>query len=136
MKGPIIVIDADKKTCRSTCILLEAHQYLGIPSHSLANIADLIEKNSCRAVILDLDTVAVDNRQFRDLKRKCPDLFIMAVSGGSFHPELKEALATYIYASLCKPVDPDELIYLVKSIFWTTTPSEDGPAHNEWNAFR
>jgi len=60
----------------------------------------------------------------------------MAVSGRPFHPELKEALATYICACLCKPVDLDEPIYLVKSIFCTATTSEDGPAHNEWNAFR
>ncbi len=26
-------------------------------------------------------------------------------------------MPTYIYACLCKPIDPDELIYWVKSIF-------------------
>ncbi len=131
MKGPIIVIDADKRTCGSMCNILEAHQFLGIPSDSLANIENLIEKLSCRAVILDMDTVPVDNRQFRDLKRKCPDLFIMALSAGPFHPELKEAFATYIYACLCKPIDPDELIYWVRSIFCNARTSENGSAQNE-----
>ena len=136
MKGPIIVVDGDKRACRAMCKLLEAHQYCGIPCHALANVQGLIEHNSCRALILDLDTVPVENRHFRDLKKVNPGLYVLAVSDRLFHPELKEALATYIYACLCKPVDPDELIYLVKSIFCTETTSEDVPAHDEWNAFR
>ncbi|MGO9566257.1 MAG: hypothetical protein ACLP5H_01825 [Desulfomonilaceae bacterium] len=127
MKGPIIVIDADKRTCRSMCNLLKAHQYLGMPSHSLANIENLIEKNSCRAVILDLDTVPVDNHHFRDLKRKYPRLSILVVSDRLLHPELKEAMTTHIYACLCKPLDPDDLVYLVKSIFCDATNSDGNP---------
>jgi DNA-binding NtrC family response regulator len=125
MKLPIIVIDADKSTCRSMCTLLEANQYLGIPSHSLARVENLIEKNSCRTVILDLDTVPVENRHLRELKRSYPDLYFLAVSGRKFHPELKEAISSYIYACLSKPIDPDELIYWVKSIFRVAANSAD-----------
>jgi DNA-binding NtrC family response regulator len=136
MKGPIIVIDADKGSRRELCNLLEAQDYQVIPSHSLAGFPGLIQGSSCRAVILDLDTVPVNNRQLRDLKKTYPDVYVVAVSDRSFHPELKEAMAAYIYACLCKPIDPDELVYWLKSIFCTETASEDGPAHNEWNAFR
>jgi len=131
MKGPIIVIDADKRTRRSMCNLLEAHHYLGIPSHSLTSIDSLIEENSCRAVILDLDTVSADNHHFRDLKKKYPGLYILAVSDRLLHPELKQAMTTYIYACLLKPLDPDDLIYLVKSIFHDATNSEEDPPEKE-----
>lgn len=136
MKGPIIVIDADKGSRRELCNLLEAQDYQVIPSHSLAGLPGLIQGRSCRAVILDLDTVPVNNRHLRDLKKTYPDLYVVAVSGLSFHPELKEAMEAYIYACLCKPVDPDELVYWLKSIFCTETTPKDGPAHNDWNAFR
>jgi DNA-binding NtrC family response regulator len=136
MKGPIIVIDADKASRRELCNLLEAQDYLVIPSHTLAGFPGLIHGRSCRAVILDLDTVPVNNRQLRDLKKTYPDLYVVAVSGRSFHPELKEAMEAYIYSCLCKPVDPDELVYWLKSIFCTETTSGEGPAHDEWNAFR
>ena len=136
MKGPIIVLDADKGNCRELSNLLKAQDYHVITSHSLAGLPGLIQESSCRAVILDLDTVPINNRQLRDLKKTYPDLYLVAVSGRSFHPELKEAMAAYIYACLCKPVDPDELIYWLKSIFCTENTSENGPAHNEWNAFR
>lgn len=117
MGDSIMVVDADRRTCRSMCNLLEAHRYLGIPSHSLANLERLIEKNSCRAMIVDLDTVPVNNRRLRDLKKTYPDLYVLAISGRSFHPELKEAMVDHIYACLSKPVDVDELGYWLKSIF-------------------
>ncbi len=125
MKESIIVVDGDKKSCRAMCKLLEAHQYCGIPCHALADVQGLIEQNSCRALILDLDTVPVDNLSFRDLKKANPGLCVLAVSGRLFHPELKEAITSYIYACLCKPVDPDELFYWVKSIFCNATNSEE-----------
>ncbi len=127
MKQPIIVVDGDKRSCRAMCKLLKAHQYCGIPCHTLADVQGLIEQNSCRALILDLDTVPVDNRRFRDLKKTNLALHILAVSGRLFHPELKEAIGSYIYACLCKPVDPDELVYWVKSIFCDATNSQENP---------
>ena len=130
-----MVVDADKRTCRAMCKLLEAHQYCSIPCHALANVQGLIEHNSCRAIILDLDTVPVDNRRFRDLKKTNPGLHVVAVSGRPFHPELKEALATHIYACLGKPIDPDELIYWLKSIFCNSSSSEEGFSQGEWKAF-
>lgn len=126
MKGSIIVIDGDKQTCRAVCDLLESHHYVGIPSYTSVDVDPLLEKTSCPLVILDLDTVTVDNRFFRDLKKRCPGLFIIAVSRRPIHPELKEALGNYIYACLSKPVDPDELIYLVEGIFAERTTTEEG----------
>ena len=111
------MIDADKGSRRELCNLLEAQDYQVIPSHSLAGLPELIQERSCRAVILDLDTVPVNNRHLRDLKKTYPDLYVVAVSGRSFHPELKEAMEAYIYACLCKPVDPDELSLLVEEHF-------------------
>jgi CheY-like chemotaxis protein len=67
-------------------------------------------------LILDLDSLPVDNRFIRDLRKQNPDVPIIALSSRTFHPELQEALSLYISACLAKPVNPDELIYWVKSI--------------------
>lgn len=127
------MIDADKGSRRELCNLLEAQDYQVIPSHSLAGLPGLIQGSSCRAVILDLDSVPVNNRHLRDLKKTYPDLYVVAVSCRSFHPELKEAMEAYIYACLCKPVDPDELFYWVKSIFCNATNSEGNPEEKGMN---
>jgi DNA-binding NtrC family response regulator len=116
MQQPILVVTADQTQRAEICDLLEEHNYRTLSSESLVNVAALTEKSGCGAMILDLDTLPIDNRGLRDLKRKSPDLHIIAVSSHSFHPELREAITDYIYACLCRPVDPDELIYWIKTI--------------------
>ena len=51
-----------------------------------------------------------------DIKKMDTSLQIIAISSKSFHPELEEAIRDYVYACLRQPVDPDELIYWIKSI--------------------
>jgi DNA-binding NtrC family response regulator len=106
MKEPIIVVDADKKSRRALGDLLERQNYRIITCHSLAALQSHVQEYVCRVAILDLDTVPVDNRSLRDLTRRYPDLRVIAVSERRFHPELSEAMASHIYACLCKPVYP------------------------------
>lgn len=78
-------------------------------------------------LVLDLDTIPSENRFFRNLKRQCPAMSIIGLSSRSFHPELKEAMRKYIYACLCKPVDPDELVYWIHSIVENSVDSLNAP---------
>jgi hypothetical protein len=48
-----------------------------------------IRETGRRAVILDLDTLPVDNRLFRTLRKTNPGVCIIALSNRPFHPELK-----------------------------------------------
>ena len=84
-----------------------------------ANIEDLLaylETSPCKAVFIDIDELPVDKQFFRTLKRMQPALSILAISSRSFHPELEESMSRHIYACLNKPVDPDEIIFLLKGI--------------------
>jgi DNA-binding NarL/FixJ family response regulator len=69
------------------------------------------------AVVLDIDSVPVDNRTIRKLALKYPGVRFLCTSKDRFHPELKDAICYHIYACLTKPVDPDELLYWIKSIY-------------------
>lgn len=133
MKELIIVFDADKEQAADMCALLHEQNYCASQSESLAHLEELVRENACRAVIVDLDTVPVDNRTLRNLTRSYPGLRVVAVSGRRLHPELKEALSSHIYACLCKPVDPDELIYWIKSVFSDATTADD-PSGQEGQA--
>ncbi len=130
MKEPIIVVIADKKQAAELGTVLESQNYRSVQSKLLTHLERLVRENSCRAVILDLDTVPVDNRTLRELTRAYPGLRVLAVSGRRLHPELKEALSSHIYACLCKPVDPDELIYWLKSVFSDSCISDDRSGQN------
>ena len=117
MKKEVLVLDPDEQQGRTLCDMLTANDYTAISMNSLVNMNRYIEENDCRALILNLDKVATTNKIFRDLKRKRPLLNIIAFSKRQFHPELEEALREYISVCLGKPVDSDELVYWLKTIF-------------------
>lgn len=116
MKKGIVVVDADQNQCRRLCTLLEKNQYATISMHSIQYLEANLRQSSCAAVILDIDTVAVDNRTVRELTIKFPEVYFFCLSEQSFHPELKDAICYHIYACLNKPVDPDELFYFLRSV--------------------
>lgn len=128
MEKRVVVLDADEKQCQALCALLEDLNYRAIPMHSLPDLEKYIHESACRAVILDLDTVPVDNLVIRELKRKKPDICIVGLSKRQFHPELEEAIRRHIYACLGKPADPDELVYWLRSIYENNSDQESPPA--------
>ncbi len=113
----IVVLDKDKKQCRTFCAVLAERDYQAVPIHSMPDLDRCLQKGHCLVVIVDLDTVAIDNRVIRDLKIKNPGLYFLCVSSDRVHPELEDALYYHIYACFNKPVDPEELFYLLRSIF-------------------
>jgi len=117
MKKEVLVLDPDEQQSRILCEVLTAFDYTAISMNSLAKIDRYIEENDCRAFILNLDQVAVTNKVFRKLKTKRPLLNIIALSKRQIHPELEEAIREYISVCLARPVDSDELVYWLKTIF-------------------
>lgn len=85
---------------------------------------------SCVAGILDVDSVPLDNRTIRKLKRRFPSVEFLCTSRERVHPQLKEAMSFHIVACLHKPVDPDELLYWLRCIRESEAESKDSPAAN------
>jgi DNA-binding NtrC family response regulator len=117
MKKGIVVLDADKNQCRRFCSLLEKNQYPTIPMHSIQYLRANLKQSNCLVVVLDIDTVPIDNRTVRELTLKFPGVYFFCLSDQPFHPELKDAICYHIYACLNKPLDPDELFYFLRSIY-------------------
>jgi len=125
MKKGVLVLDANQDQCRRFCNLLEEDQYVTIPLYSIQHLEANIKQSNCLAVILDIDTVPVDNRMVRELTIKFPEVYFFCLSEQSFHPELKDAICYHIYACINKPVDPDELFYFLRSIHENETDSNN-----------
>ncbi len=117
MEKGIVVIDADKKQCQVICSILYEQNFQATPIHSVKNLTNFIKENPCRLLILDLDTIPVDKYLFRKLKKTKPSLSIVGISSRAFHPELEEAMSNHIYACISKPIDEDELVFWIKSLF-------------------
>ena len=116
MQKPIVVVDGDEERCRGLCATLEREHFATTAFHSLLNVESEIQEAGRRVVILDLDTLPVNNRLFRTLRRTNPGVCIIGLSSRPFHPELKEAMSQDIYACLSKPLDEEELVFWVKSL--------------------
>lgn len=113
---PVVIVGSNKELSHELCSALENQHCRTLPIQSFANIETNIKAGTRHIVILDLDNLTVDNRSIRNLRKGNPEICIIVLSSRSFHPELKEAMSTHIYACLSKPVDTEELIYWIRSI--------------------
>lgn len=112
----VAVVDADEQYCRELCTMLEQASIPVAPLYSLENLNEHLRKEPVRVLIVDLDTLPVDNNFFRNLKRQNPNLSIMCLSSRTYHPGLEEAMGSHICAGLTKPLDSEELFYWLKAI--------------------
>jgi DNA-binding NtrC family response regulator len=113
----ILVVDENEQSSQELCNILKSQHYPTTATHFLSELEPCIEKEDHVAVIIDIDSVPVDNRSIRNLALKHPGMRFLCTSKDRFHPELKDAICYHIYACLNKPVDPDELLYWIKSIY-------------------
>jgi DNA-binding NtrC family response regulator len=117
MQKGVVVLDSNNESREELCTILEAQHYLTAAIQSLPDLESLIQSEIYIAVIIDIDSVPVDNRTIRNLALTNPGVRFLCTSKDRFHPKLKDAICYHIYACLNKPVDPDELLYWIKSIF-------------------
>jgi len=130
MSDWILVVDSDNQSCLALADLLRVYKYRAVCSPTLNDVESVIQKTGCRVAIFDLDSILLNDRTLKQFKKLNADLYILALSERPFHPELKESMTKYIYACLNKPLDPDELVYCVKSIFCNASSSGGNPAQN------
>ena len=79
MGKKLVVVDSEKKRCRNFCAFLEKHDYTAIPIFAWPDLPALLGKKECQVVILDIDTVAVDNRSIRDLTLEYPGIYMLCL---------------------------------------------------------
>jgi DNA-binding NtrC family response regulator len=117
MKKEVLVLDRDADQCKRLRLFLEKSEYDVTTMEALTGVNDYLETHDCRAAIFNLDTISVNNKILRKVKRKNPQMSIIALSIRQYHPELEEAMREDISVCLGIPVDFDELIYWLASIY-------------------
>lgn len=109
-------MNSDPEEIAGLSRLLQETGYIVQTVGSAAELRNRLSEKTCAAVIMDIDSVAVDNRIIRDLASAFPTIPVLCISKKRFHPELGDSIRNHIYACLAKPVDPDELSYWLKCI--------------------
>lgn len=112
----VTVVDADADHCREICALLKQANVSATFFHSLEGLLEHLKREPVKTLLVDLDNLQVDNAFFRNLKKQLPGLHILCLSSRRHHPSLAESMGSYIYASLAKPLNAEELFFWLKSI--------------------
>jgi DNA-binding NtrC family response regulator len=112
----IIIIGKDEKEFHELIKLIKKKGYKAITRKTILALKKYLSKKKCMAVLIDIDTVSVENRVLRELNLEYPGYPFLCMSKDKYHPDLKEAICYHIYACINKPVNPDELFYLLRSI--------------------
>ena len=116
MQKDILLMDADSLGSASLLALLSGQEYETQRVGSMAELRHKLGEEKFMAVLMDIDSVAVDNRVIRELAADYPATPFLCISRDRIHPELKDAIRNHIYACLTKPVDMDEITYWLRCI--------------------
>lgn len=115
MKPTVILLGADESQYSRITGLLAENGFLPEKCSNFSVLSETFCDKPVSALILDIDSVSPDNHLLRLFKRNNPDVVLLGISANSFHPDLKESMEKYIFACMLKPVDPDEVLFLLKS---------------------
>jgi DNA-binding NtrC family response regulator len=116
MKHEVAVLVSQKFQTQALLAILSQGPYSPCEIDSMGEVSQYMDGRDKGVLIIDLDSEPVTNAALRELKKKHP-LIIIALSAEHLHPKLEESLRHHIYACLRKPADPDELLYMLRSVF-------------------
>ncbi len=115
MKPTILILGKDACQCSGIADLLAQNGFRPEVTSNFSALAEYPLDPGVAAIILDIDAMAPDNNLFRRFKRNNPGVVLLGMSNRPFHPELRESMEKHIFACANKPVDPDEILFLLKS---------------------
>ena len=112
----IVIVGKSDDGYKSLIQLLMEEEYKGITIKSIKKLEAYLSWEECMAVLIDIDTVPVENRKVRELTVQYSHTRFLCMSDKNYHPKLKETICYHVYACINKSIDPDELFYLLRSI--------------------
>ena len=116
MDYKVLVVNAVKTETDGIADILRPAGYTPWILDNMADVEPALKTSDCLAVLLDLDSLQISNRSVRQMTLRFPQVYFFGTSWKPFHPELQDAICYHIYACVQKPIDPDELLFWMKSI--------------------
>lgn len=111
--------------------LAEQSGFQTIPLDTPDELQQMLQQRGKKApdvVVVHMGRAIADARFFERLRSEHSCTRVILLSNRTFHPELKQALSTNIFAILSLPLDEDELLYCLRSLreAWLCAGSREG----------
>jgi DNA-binding NtrC family response regulator len=116
MKFEVAVLTSQRLLSQALHSILDQGPYVFYELDSMDDVARYMQGREKGLLIIDLDTEQVNNAVLREVKKKHP-ITIIGISSEKFHPGLEEAFKHHIFACLTNPLDSQELLYMLDSVF-------------------
>jgi DNA-binding NtrC family response regulator len=113
----IVIASSDQKWCNSLAAVLEGEQLKAANADSIEELKELLSSSQVVVAVIDIDLLPINNQVIHELAVKYPGLNFLCISNNRFHPDLKEVMTSKIYACIQKPIDMNELLYFIRSIY-------------------
>lgn len=123
----ILIASGSRGECGKLCKVLNDSRYGTVVVHAVEQVEESARANGVRVVFFDLDSFSLDNRFIKMFRKRNPGVSIFALSSRLLHPELQESMSTEISACLRKPIDAEEMLYLLRSIIKKEHGARDSP---------
>ena len=117
MGRKLIILTTEKKEWEDLVSSLHADNCQVVFSPAREKLGECIRKTESVIVIIDLDFISVDNRIVREYARGFPEVYFFGASRDQFHPDLQEAISNHFCACLRKPIDLDEIVFWLRSLY-------------------
>jgi len=117
MEETVVVVDADEDQCHRLCAVLERCDYPAVPLHSLPDLQEFLFRRSKAVVIMDIDTIRIDNHTIQNFALKNPGVYLLCLSCDRFHPDRIDKVCYYIYACIAKPFENEEIFFWLSIIY-------------------
>jgi hypothetical protein len=117
MGRKLIILTTEKKEWEDLVSSLHADNCQVIFSLAMEKLGECIRKTGSIAVVIDLDFISVDNRAVRKYAQGFPEVSFFGASIDRFHPDLQDAISNHFCACLRKPIDLDEIVFWLRSLY-------------------
>ncbi len=127
MNPKVLVVNGIEKEADGIADILRPAGYMPWIINNMEAMEPALRAGDCMAVLLDLDSFEVSNSFVRRMTVRFPQVCFLCTSWKPFHPELQDAICYHIFACVQQPIDPDELLYWMKSV--AAQADRDHPNH-------
>ena len=116
MRQEVIILNPDFSESQHTIQLLKSNGYYSNAVDNFEAFLKALGNPECIAGLIDIDCFKINNNQVQEIAEQHPNTVLFFTSTERIHPDLKESIAQFVFACMTKPLNPNELVFWLRSL--------------------